>query len=78
MPPEVLLTLVVVLGLVLGAMAVTGVLAWLLVLVFRAREGRRPPAEGREQSTAVANGVFALDSDGGLLEDDTGQGERAG
>lgn len=61
MPPEVLLTIVVVLGFVLAAMAVTGVLAWLLVLVFRARDARRSSTDGREQSMTVANRLFELD-----------------
>lgn len=86
MPPEVLLTILVVLGLVLGAMAVTGVLAWVLVLVFRRRESRRGPSDGTEQSLVVADGLFELDGDAGgvrqseshaLMDDDRQSGPHA-
>lgn len=61
MPESLLLAVLLVLGFLILAGAVTGVLGWLLVLAFRAREKRRGPRPGSEQSRTVANGLFELD-----------------
>ncbi|WP_153505608.1 hypothetical protein [Cumulibacter manganitolerans] len=70
MPPEVLLTVALVLGFLIAAGAVMAVLAWALVACFRAREKKRGAGAGSEQSPVIADGVFALDEDGGLLGED--------
>lgn len=77
MPADVFLTILLVLGFVVAACAVTAVVAWVIVLAFRAREARRGPGEGSEQSAVVADGLFELDGDGGLLDDPAGDDPRA-
>lgn len=69
MPTHVFLAILVVLGFVVAACAVMAVVGWVLVAMLRAREARLGPREGRDQSVVVANGLFALDDDGGLLND---------
>lgn len=60
MPNSLLFTVLLVLGFLILAAAVMGILGWLLVLVFRAREKRRSPDPASEQSHSVANGLFEL------------------
>lgn len=76
MSPEVLLAVLVVLGLILAACAVTAIVAWVIVLALRAREARLGESAGRQQSMVIADGVFELDADHSLLPDDPGRPER--
>ncbi|GAB3311958.1 hypothetical protein EK0264_09895 [Epidermidibacterium keratini] len=67
MPNSVLLTVLLILGFLILAAGVMGILGWLLVLAFRAREKRRGPSPASEQSYTVANGLFEL---GEIPDDD--------
>ncbi|WP_134325181.1 hypothetical protein [Cumulibacter soli] len=60
MPTEIWLTIALILGFIVAAGAIMAVLAWVGIGVFRRMERRRPSSEGREQSVAVANGLFEL------------------
>lgn len=60
MPPEILLTIALVLGFIVAACAVMAVLAWVGVLVLRNLDRRSGRTEGREQSSVVAGGLFEL------------------
>lgn len=60
MPDTVLLSILLVLGFIVLALAVMAVLGWLIVLAFRRREHKRGPRAEHSQSFTVANGLFEL------------------
>ena len=70
MAPEVLLTILLVLGFIVAAAAIMAVLAWTLVACFRRREIKRGSGEHSEQSVVVADGLFELDRGSDLLSEE--------
>ena len=70
MPSHVLFAILIVLGFVVAACAVMAVLAWGLVAYFRAREKKHGVSIGSDQSPVIADGLFTMDTDAGLLTPD--------
>jgi len=76
METGLLLTILLVAGFIVAASAIMAVLAWGLVVYFRAREKRQGSGAGSEQSAVIADGVFELAGEHELFgaEDDDPQG----